>query len=84
MPRPPKLSKKIKREMERKAAEEFFSRRSRPPTQFRSIEQQPEPQTQYAQPTAADLPRAGSVLSVEESRAIFARLASGDIKQVRR
>ena len=77
-------SKKIRRVASRLAAEEFFQRRTRPQTQFRMLD--PEPTTPAPQPQQpqTDLPRPGSVLSVEESRAIFARLASGDIKQVRR
>lgn len=78
-----KPSKALKREAERKAAEEFFSRRNRPPTQFRTLDPEPQQQQSTQTPTG-DLPRAGSILSVEESKAIFARLASGDIKQVRR
>lgn len=81
MSRPPKLSKEVKRRMEREAAEEFFSRRNRPPTQFRSLETEETP----AQPApATDLPKPGAVLDINDSKEILRRLASGDIKQVRR
>lgn len=75
-----KLSKGERRKAQRRAAEEFFLRRGRPPTQYRSLDpaddEQPVP--------AADLPKPGSTLGIEDSKEILRRLASGDIKQMRR
>lgn len=77
-----RLSKSERRRMERLAAEEFFLRRGRPPTQFRTVEGAAEP---AAEPSPEpDLPPPGSVLGVEDSKEILRRLASGDIKQMRR
>lgn len=78
-----RLSKAVKRERERVAAEEFFSRRRTPPTQVRPLHQDAAEPTPEATPQT-DLPKPGSVLGVADSKAILARLASGDIKQVRR
>jgi hypothetical protein len=78
-----KLSRAAKRESERRAAEEFFSRRSRPETQFRPLTEKAPTPAQPAQETA-DLPRPGSTLGIEDSKEILRRLASGEIKQMRR
>jgi hypothetical protein len=83
MSKPPRLSAKIKREMQRKAAEEFFGRLRHPATQIRPLlEEYSEPTSLQVTPT--DLPPAGTVLGIEDSRTLLARLASGEIKQVRR
>ena len=81
MSRPPKLSKEVRRRMEREAAEEFFRRRNRPDTQFQSLEKE---ETAAEPAPSTDLPPPGAVLGVEDSKEILRRLASGDIKQMRR
>ncbi len=78
-----KLSSSVKREMERAAAEEFFRRLRTPPTQVRSLEPaQEQPEPAIAQQT--DLPPSGTMLGVQDSKEILRRLASGELKQVRR
>ena len=79
----PRLSKGERRRMERMAAEEFFLRRARPPSQYRSPDPTDDEAAEPAQP-ASDLPEPGSVLGIEDSKEILRRLASGDIKQMRR
>lgn len=78
-----RLSKGEKLRMQRTAAEEFFLRRARPPSQYRPLH----PETAEPAPEVTpqtDLPKPGSVLGVADSKEILKRLASGDIKQVRR
>lgn len=81
MPRKPKLSRAVKRESQRRAAEEFFARRNRPETQFQLLEPESKPTTVQVE---SDLPRPGTTLGVEDSKEILRRLASGEIKQMRR
>jgi hypothetical protein len=80
--------------MQRKAAEEFFGRNSCPQTQFSVLEPwkagnntvTPEavPARTSKQMQGPSLPPTGSALSIEESKEIFRRLASGEIQQRRR
>ena len=79
----PRLSRSERLRMGRLAAEEFFLRRGRPPTQYRPLHPEAAEPAPEATPQT-DLPKPGSVLGVQDSKAILARLASGDIKQVRR
>lgn len=85
---PVKLSKQAKRQAQKEAAEEFFRQRNCPPTQFRLAPWAPQPLEPEAKQTAQqqpdDLPKPGSMLNIKDSKEILARLASGEIKQVRR
>lgn len=85
-------SRFVSRQAREEAAREFVKRRNEvfllnPDGTPQEVKMKGEraPRRAAAAPTPPpDLPQPGSVLGLEDSRAILARLASGDIKQVRR
>lgn len=80
----PKLSRTIKRQAQREAAEEFFRNNRRQLAQVRPLEPPPEVDVRPAVPmTESGLPPTGSVLDIDQSKEILKRLASGELKQRR-